>query len=191
MLRHLCSLLRAAKDLDLQETIREQMLVWSTFANQLSAEHREGREVLSEAHRLLMEAIAELPRGSREWETCWRILIVGWDQLCRSTEQQVAAMRLALSQEELTRERAGSDAEKGDSERTEAKVFESLYTELLGKSSPSRKLRSPLELLFARFFRSHSSFFELETLNKSTVRSYLVLLDAQIYSKAEKESQVE
>jgi hypothetical protein len=38
--------------------------------------------------------------------------------------------------------------------------------------------------MFTRFFRYHTSFYELEILNKSIIKSYVVLLEANVYQKA-------
>jgi hypothetical protein len=41
--------------------------------------------------------------------------------------------------------------------------------------------RLPIKLIFTRFFRYHTSFYELEILNKSIIKSYVVLLEANVY----------
>jgi hypothetical protein len=56
----------------------------------------------------------------------------------------------------------------------------SFYDTLLGAGSQ----KSPLELFYTRFFRSHDSFYQLEILNRSIVKSYLVLVETQLYKKA-------
>lgn len=38
--------------------------------------------------------------------------------------------------------------------------------------------------MFTRFFRYHTSFYELEILNKSIIKSYVVLLESNVYQKA-------
>lgn len=43
---------------------------------------------------------------------------------------------------------------------------------------------APLELLLARFFSGPAGFYELDVLNKSVVKSYVVALGSQVYSKA-------
>jgi len=42
----------------------------------------------------------------------------------------------------------------------------------------------PLDLLCARFFRSHDSFYDLEILSRSLVKSYIVVLKTQVHGRA-------
>lgn len=70
----------------------KQILIWSTFADQLSGEHQRDRELLNEVHAYLMKALAtkaeeRLQVSAIEDDICWKILFVGWDFFCRTTFQ--------------------------------------------------------------------------------------------------------
>jgi hypothetical protein len=43
---------------------------------------------------------------------------------------------------------------------------------------------TPIDLLYERFFRNHESFYDLDVLNSSSVKSYVVVLETSIYQKA-------
>jgi len=142
---------------------------------------------------------------------CWQVLLVGWDHFCRSTHQQLDVLALALRQSATdadslhTAEVAAAQnsvaasspqARLSPSPDSAAPAHPaphpSLYTLLLaepsalapssgGLNTSGRTGPLPLELFLARFINRHPSFYELELLNKSVVKSYLVALDARVY----------
>ena len=91
------------------------MLVWCTFADQLAAAKQKDRELLNQVHNFLVGRIKALSAKEERSETsdlCWRILLVGWDHLCRSTYQQIEVLKLALlhSSQEAEKQSAASAA---------------------------------------------------------------------------------
>ena len=58
---------------------------------------------------------------------------------------------------------------------------QSIYSSLL-HCTPKGQL--PLTLFYARFFKYHQSFYDLEILNASVVKSYTIVLETDIYAKA-------
>jgi hypothetical protein len=203
----------------LRSALLRQMRVWATFADQLAALRAVDGQLLDRVHEHLLGQIRRRAEGSASaWPAedvalCWQVLIVGWDHLCRSAQQQVDALTLALreSAPEAVAPRGGeagvsreplpsSLPTQGRQLPLEATVAArrepgcSLYSLLLGEPSrpaassgrsPAGRLAPlPLELFHARCLGGHPSFYELEVLNKSTVKSYLVALEAQVYKKA-------
>mmetsp|Transcript_28541 Transcript_28541/g.43151 ORF Transcript_28541/g.43151 Transcript_28541/m.43151 type:complete len:146 (+) Transcript_28541:2183-2620(+) len=58
-----------------------------------------------------------------------------------------------------------------------------LQTLLSTLPSTSGKFVSPLELFYTRFYRFHASFYDLEVLNRTTVKTFAVLLEVPLFKK--------
>lgn len=75
---------------ELKTCILQQILVWATFADQLAALHKEDRGLLSEVHQLLVSKLSSESSedfwSEEDRDLCWRILFVGWDRFCRTTQ---------------------------------------------------------------------------------------------------------
>ena len=147
------------------------MLTWATFADQLSSSKPEGQQILNLVRNHLMSMIENQDLCPGEKNLCWKILIVGWELFARSSLEQIQLFRLAL--------KSSCEFPRGASEEEEHKgrgIFETLLQPCL-----QGKELTPIELFYNRFCKSHASFYELETLSKSTVVSYLVVIEAKNY----------
>lgn len=173
----------------------EHLLVWCTYADHLAAARPKDRKFLSSVHSFIVEKIKASNSEkdqSEVRELCWRILFIGWDHLCRTTYQQMEVLKLALmhSSEEVERQSAAlasqlqpAEPSLPDAGKAAASIgpAQSFYSTLLHVSVQGLL---PMALFHSRFFKYHQSFYDFEILNASVVKSYVVVLETEIYQKA-------
>jgi hypothetical protein len=71
--------------------VLRQLVIWATFANQLSALKKEGRDTLDKVYDHLLSTLQEC-QDEPESTLRWQVLIVGWEHFCRTASQQVDAL---------------------------------------------------------------------------------------------------
>lgn len=77
---------------ELRTQVLRQILIWATYADQLAPLREENRRILNSVFKFLMAKLSAnheniTAEQVEEKDICWRILLVGWDQFCRSTFQ--------------------------------------------------------------------------------------------------------
>ena len=120
----------------------------------------------------------------------WRILVIGWYKFARDAKQALEMLLLFIENSKPTKKPAAEVAEeeeKGEEEEKDKVVEEEKLPDLepVGTATFFEKLLttkesySPLELFHLRFYHYAPSFYYCESLQRSKVLLYHVMLDSE------------